>query len=115
LRANPRMTMMAFLFESPTANILTMGKENRNLILYGPDKACIGGIVSDWDIPTRQKKEGETWPFLEEGNNNFKLGNFTNFAAFLEEYIGFRQYVSQEKTAAPEAVTQNSEQKVKGK
>ena len=97
LRTNPRMTIMVFLFETPNDNILSFGKENRNLILYGPDKACIGGIVSDWVIPTRQKKDDESWPFWDEKTNKFVLGNFTKFAAFLEEYIGFRQYTSQEK------------------
>ncbi|MBU4502191.1 MAG: hypothetical protein KKA79_06350, partial [Nanoarchaeota archaeon] len=89
------------------------GKENRNLILYGPDKACIGGIVSDWVIPARKKEDDGSWPFWDEKTNKFVLGNFTKFAAFLEEYIGFRQYTSQEKIIQTGSTTEMLKQREK--
>lgn len=101
LRSNPQLAVMALIYgdiskESKPPHyvvsdyVLNLGKEYRNLTIYGPDRACIGGIVGTWSEPNRKQEDSEVWPFWNEDNKSFTLGDFNAFADFLEKYIGFQ-------------------------
>lgn len=105
LRSNPRLAVTALVYgeqdkksEQPRPilpeRLVAYGEEYRNLTIYGPDKACIGGIILPWGEPSRKRKETENWPFWEETSKRFTLGDFNSFATFLEVFIGFRPLLS---------------------
>jgi len=88
LRANMRLAV-AIMNHGPFTNILQSATYNyRNLSVYGPDYACIGGVYGTWSEPSRKRNEGENWPFWDEKNKKFTLGDFRSFADFLEQIIG---------------------------
>jgi hypothetical protein len=88
LRSNPHLATAAFLF-TDDEDILGYGSEHRNFAIYAPSKACVGGITAPWNEP-RKRKDGEEWPFWNEANKQFRLGDFNQFTKFLEVFIGFR-------------------------
>jgi len=90
LRSNPRLAMIAFMYLPLSDEIIQYGQEHRKLTVYGPDKACVGGVVAPWGEP-KKKNERDDWPFWDEKSKNFTLGDFNCFAKFLEASIGFRQ------------------------
>jgi hypothetical protein len=92
LRSNPHLAVTAFMFEN-NEDVLLYGTEHRNLAIYGPSKACVGGLIGSWHEP-RKRKDGEDWPFWDEKAKHFKLGDFNQFAKFLEVFIGFRPPLS---------------------
>lgn len=91
LRSNPRLAVTAFQYLPLSEEIINFGLENRKFTIYGPDKACIGGIVEKWSKPHREKKGDEHCPFWNEESNIFTLGNFNDFTSFLEKFVGFSQ------------------------
>lgn len=101
LRSNPRLSIMALMYGDEKVEagksklvlsdkIIQYGQEHRNLIIYGPDRACIGGIVASWGEPGRKKKDTEIWPFWDDSSKSFTLGEFSSFTSYLEVFIGFR-------------------------
>ena len=56
--------------------------------MYGPDRACIGGVVASWGEPSRKQEANEC--FWDEKIKQFTLGDFNSFTSFLEKYIGFK-------------------------
>ena len=100
LRSNNRLAVAALVYGDVSKEdsstlilpeaLLAYGQAHRNLSLYGPDRAVIGGIVGSWAEPSRTKKQGELWPFWAESQRRFTLGDFGAFAEYLESYIGFR-------------------------
>jgi hypothetical protein len=101
LRSNPRLAIAALAYGEQKINlnppqfqlqdnIIGYGKENKNLSIYGPDKACIAGLTEMWGEPNRKRKETEIWPFWNEELKYFTLGDFNCFASFLELFIGFQ-------------------------
>ena len=91
LCSNPRLAVTAFIYSDLTKRIIQYGIEHRNLALYGPDKACVGGIVKPWGDSSKERKQTESWPFWDVKSKRFTLGNFVSFTSFLEMFIGFRQ------------------------
>jgi len=91
LRSNPHLAGIVFLFDDKR-EILSFGTQHRNLAVFTPKHACMGGIISDWKAP-RKRKSGEEWSFWDETSKRFLLGDFNNFAKFLEVFIGFRPVV----------------------
>jgi len=89
LRSNPHLSVMAFVYENLTSSFEEYGKENRKLTFYAPDKLCVGGIVSEWKEPDKEKQGGEEWVFWDDKNKKFSLADFNNFASYLESFIGF--------------------------
>ncbi len=89
LRSNPNLSIMAFIYENLTTSFEKYGKENRKLTFYAPDKLCVGGIVSEWKEPDKEKQGGEDWNFWDDKNKRFLLGDFNKFASYLESFIGF--------------------------
>lgn len=101
LRSNNRLAVAVFAYgEKGNAGgssklalpdvLAAYGQSYRNLSIYGPDRAVIGGIAGVWSEPSRKKKENEIWPFWVEAEKRFALGDFTAFADYLESFIGFR-------------------------
>jgi len=100
LRSNPQLAVTALIFgedggeQDKTPRILpksmeNLGSEHRNLTIFGPDKASIGGVVGGWSVPARESDSRE-WPFWNSTQKMFVLGDFTAFARFLEVFIGFK-------------------------
>lgn len=65
------------------------GKAYRNMSIYGPDKAVIGGIVGRWGTPLQKKDDHEPLPYWSDEEECFTLGDFYALAAYLERFIGF--------------------------
>jgi len=89
LRSNPRLALAAFIYSDLSEKVSHYGEMHRNLALYGPDKACIGGKIANWGEPNRKRQEPELWPFWDDDAKRFKLGDFNSFASFLELFVGF--------------------------
>ena len=122
LRSNSRLAVAAFAYGDvaktngstklvlPDA-LIAYGQAYRNLSIYGPDKAVIGGMAGEWSEPSRKRKEGEVWPFWAEDQRRFTLGDFNAFAGYLESYIGFRPVAPQAQPASPPSAPQTQEAK----
>jgi len=120
LRSNSRLAVAVFAYgDEARANpktrlilsdaLVAYGQAHRNLSIYGPNKAVIGGIAGDWSEPPRKKREGEVWPFWEADQKRFTLGDFNAFADYLESYIGFHVVAPQPPFAPPPAGPQIQE------
>lgn len=57
----------------------------RNMSVYGPDKAVVGGIVGEWAPPSTKNADNVYW---SDDENRFTLGDFSAFASYLERFIG---------------------------
>ena len=101
LRSNSRLAVAVFAYGEKVAAsgesklalpdaFSAYGEAYRNLSIYGPDKAVIGGISGVWSEPSRKRKQEEAWPFWDEAEKRFTLGDFTAFIEYLESFIGFR-------------------------
>lgn len=89
LRTNTRLHVSAFIYDdSEYQKVLTVAQQYRRLALYGPKGMCIGGVPGEWKEPFRPLKPGEEWPFWDDSNKSFKLGDFTSFTRFLEVTVG---------------------------
>ena len=101
LRANNRLAVTAFMFESLTAksvpkSLLRNAAVLRNLTLYGPDLACVGGIVAPWSKPSQSAPAWlGAWPFWNDAKKLFTLGDFSNLVGFLQSYLGLRNPVEE--------------------
>jgi hypothetical protein len=73
--------------------ISNYSEEFRNLTIFGPRKASIGGITGSWEL-TSKKKDNEVWPFWNEDTKSFTLGDFNSFASYLEMFIGVKEGIS---------------------
>jgi len=104
LRSNPRLAVVALMYGDKNENsdnpdlilsdrIVQYAEEHKNLTVYGPDKACVGGITGVWKL-NRTRKDDENWPFWDEDSKLFTLGDFNSFASFLELFIGLRPNLS---------------------
>lgn len=89
LRANKRLAVTALLFgeiKGPKRmipeSVLKYGLENPNLSILGPDKASIGGNISEWEFDGSPTPDDFYW---NEGEKTFELGNFAIFSKFLKE------------------------------
>lgn len=100
LRSNPKLAALSLTFgdwvEKGGEKVLAVGddlvqraRENRNLMVVGPDIASVGGVVGAWNLAGRKPKEGEEWPFWDEASNAWTLGDFKKFARYLEAFAGF--------------------------
>jgi len=95
LRANNRLAITVFLFdpiESPPVkeNLINPTGGIRNLTVYGPDGASIGGVLGKWNKPPKPPTGIDKWPFWDDVKNEFSLGSFMNVPPFLQQFIGAR-------------------------
>ena len=94
LRANKRLAVTALMFgefngsgERKIDNsILSLGLENPNLTILGPDKACIGGNISTWEFDGTPSTDDIFWI---EAKKVFDLGNFSTFSSYLKKNFHF--------------------------
>lgn len=96
LRGNSRLAVNVLMYgvekEREGKNTLVLpeavveyGKAYRNMSVYGPDKAVIGGIVREWAPPPKMKEDNVYW---SDDEHRFTLGDFTALASYLERFIG---------------------------
>jgi len=112
LRSNPDLAVTVFCHSALQENLIRLGQELRNFAVYGTDRACIGGLVGSWGGPSRAKKEKEIWPFWDDSRKQFTLGDFNNFASFLELFIGFRPVL--EAAVSPTTISKESAEPIQG-
>ena len=91
LRSNSRLAINALVFgeekeDSFTLpeNIANFAKEYRNLTVYGPDKAVIGGVSGEWENETSGPNIDSYWE-----TNALSLVDFKSFSRYLERFVGF--------------------------
>ena len=63
----------------------------RSLTLYGPDKACIGGLIAPWCKPKSEKEDNKLSSFWDEKSDRFTLGDFECLAKFLGTFLDFQE------------------------
>ena len=66
-------------------DVVEYAQTYRNMSVYGPDKAVIGGIAREWAPPPRVTGDNVYW---SDDENRFTLGDFTVLASYLERFIG---------------------------
>jgi hypothetical protein len=91
LRSNSRLAVNALVFgeknnDSFTLpdNIASFAKDYRNLSVYGPDRAVIGGVSGEWENETSGPNIDSYWE-----NNALSLVDFKSFSRYLERFVGF--------------------------
>jgi hypothetical protein len=93
LRNNPRLAVAALIYEKlsaggASAQLVETAKTLRNLSVYGPDQACIAGIVDMWTSPSKAPTPPlPQWPFWDDMGKAFTLGSFSSFAEFLSVFF----------------------------
>jgi len=103
LRSNPRLAITVALHDKPTAHVLSLAGIYKNLSIFSPQEACVGGIHGGW-LPPRKKQAGEEWPFWDDADNSFALGDFSKFAEFLNLMTGYSGAVASTPSATAGAV-----------
>ncbi len=88
LRSNTRLAINAFMFGAPSTDLLELAHAYKNVSVFGPLSACLCGRHGAWLAPSRKKHAGEEWPFWDETNNRFTLGDFRMFGQFLHSFMG---------------------------
>jgi len=99
LRSNNRCSMTVLSFDSLNKpelekNLIKPTQGIRNLTVYGPDAALVGGIKGAWSDPGKAPAGVSNWPFWDDAKKEFTLGNFQNLPRFLREFIGARSLVT---------------------
>jgi hypothetical protein len=94
--ANNRLAVIVFSFDALDSalvktNLTPFVSGMRNLTVYGPDAALIGGVMGTWETPSAPAPAAlGAWPFWDSGSSRFTLGDFNHFAGFLERFLGAR-------------------------
>lgn len=88
LRANSRLAVSAFTFGEPSDELIELSRTYRNLSVFSPKSASLGGNHAAW-VLKRAKLPAEEWPFWDDAKSEFLLGDFTHFAKFLDAISGF--------------------------
>ena len=96
LRSNSRLAVTVLLFntiasEDIQRNLLNPTLGVRNLTVYAPDGASIGGRQGLWKEPKEALPASLTaWPFWDDPTKRFTMGDFRNFVEFLRIFMGVR-------------------------
>lgn len=96
LRSNSRLAVTALLFDAIASeniqrNLMIPTLGVRNLTVYAPDGACIGGRQGVWKEPKEAIPASLTaWPFWDDTTKRFTMGDFRNFVEFLRVFMGVR-------------------------
>jgi hypothetical protein len=96
LRSNSRLAVTALLFndigaEAIQHNLLQPTLGVRNLTVYAPDGATIGGREGVWREPKEPLPSSLiAWPFWDEAGKRFTMGDFRSFVEFLRVFMGVR-------------------------
>ena len=102
LRSNSRLAVNALVFGEKDGdvyklpdNLALLGTTYRNLSVYGPDKAVIGGVIGEWDNETSGPNIDSYW-----ADNSLSLVDFKSFSLYLERFVGFGSKAFAQTTAA---------------
>ena len=84
LRANNRFAATVLLFDSLTKketqdNLVTPAGGIRNLTVYSPDTALIGGVSAGWSKPPKPPSTLAKWPFWDDATDRFTCYSACNF------------------------------------
>jgi len=94
LRANKRLAITALMYgdnksgskkRTVDEKILKLGLENPNFTVMGPDKACIGSVITEW---SETENDIDKLSYWDNTNKNFNLGDFSVFAEYLKMNFG---------------------------
>lgn len=88
LRANSRLNVVVLSFGSLDSALINAGLDHRNLTIFAADKACVGGIVGQWETRNLGTVPVD-WPLWDTKRNAFALGDFGCFSRYLEVVMGF--------------------------
>ena len=91
LRNNTRLAVVVVLYEplAKAERLLSRAPGLRNLLIYGPDSACLGGVSGKWSTSLKTPPESMgSWPFWAESDKRFILGDFSALTNFLELFVG---------------------------
>lgn len=107
LRGNNRFSATVLSFDKLAGatidkNLIKPSQGIRNLTVYGPDMAMVGGVLGKWTKPANAPLGTSSWPFWDDTKDEFTLGDFSKLPAFLREFIGARPLLV---TLAPTAPT----------
>jgi hypothetical protein len=87
LRANTRLAITGLLFEPASEALLAHAATHRNLSLYDPDRACVGGVLAAWAPPTGEPSDSVWQHCWDKQQGKFALGDFRAFCRYLEVFI----------------------------
>lgn len=93
LRNNPRLAVAALIHSKLSASpavvrAVELARSLRNLSVYGPDQACIAGVLEPWTPPAKPHAPPlTTWPFWDDAGKVFTLGNFSALTEFLSVFF----------------------------
>src|SRR5262249_23492817 len=96
LRSNSRLAVTTLLFDAIASenikrNLLQPTLGVRNLTVYAPDGASIGGREGVWKEPKEALPPSlPAWPFWDNTGKRFTMGDFRNFVEFLRVFMGVR-------------------------
>ena len=109
LRANKRLAITALMYgdkkqgeEKRTTDIkvLNFGIDHPNFTVIGPDKACIGGVVTEWNDTEEGLDKLLQWDVT---NKNLNFGSFSVFTDFLKMNFGIIAKLQDVKPEQPQA------------
>ena len=100
LRGNNRLAVNALMYGVPEKEnatemlklperLVEYGRTYRNMSVYGPEMAVIGGVEGKWSAPPKKKGEYDALSYWSDKEVRFILGDFHAFASYLERFIGF--------------------------
>jgi SIR2-like domain len=99
LRHNNRLAVTVLRYaplEGATDSLPAMAAELRNLTVYGPDQAIVGGVQGGWGKPSKDApKDRGHWDFWDADKEKFTLGDFQAFAQYLRSFVGVRSPVAE--------------------
>ncbi len=94
LRANKRLAITALMYgdvvpgstkRTTNEKVLKFGLDNPNFTIIGPDKGCIGGVITEWNQTEADLSTLECW---DDTAKNLNLGDFSAFTNFLKMNFG---------------------------
>lgn len=95
LRSNPRLAVTTLTYGNLSGKLEEYCRVYRNLAIYAPDKASVGGLPAKWNISADKNDENYDL-FWNKEKKQFTLGDFNCFTSFLEEFIGFKSPKTQD-------------------
>ena len=94
LRANKRLAITALIFGDAVSGstkrvtnekVLKFGLDNPNFTIIGPDKGCVGGVITEWN---QTEVDLNTLEYWDDTAKNLNLGDFAIFTNFLKMNFG---------------------------
>ncbi len=106
LRANKRLAITALMYgdsngedkkRTTDEKVLKYGIDNPNFTVIGPDKGCIGGVITEWNTA---EPELEKLLFWDNTDKNLNLGSFSSFTEYLKMNFGILAQMQETKKEA---------------